>query len=257
MFSSPADTRPEAMASPGTARSGLANRVDTQPRLVSGRLGLMGAHQDRIFSRSEGDRWYARNQQRLLEFDSTHDVPLQMIDLYDLSPRRVLEIGAANGARLAAISSRWGAEAIAIEPSEAATVQGKRLFSDVRFVRGVASNLPIQALFDLVLVHFVLHWVDRSTLRASVGEIDRVVAPGGFLLLGDFLPKAPMTRAYHHLPESDVHTYKENYSLLFMERNHYELVALLTSHHASPRLTTDANEDERTGFHLLKKIRTG
>ena len=58
--------------------------------------------QDRVFSDSEGDRWFARNRRALNAFDASAD-SARLLELYSLWSYSVLEIGAANGFRLAAI----------------------------------------------------------------------------------------------------------------------------------------------------------
>jgi hypothetical protein len=58
------------------------------------------------------------------------------MELYHLRPSSVLEIGAANGFRLAVISERYGARVVAVEPSVEAIVDGKARFPCVEFVGG-------------------------------------------------------------------------------------------------------------------------
>ena len=62
--------------------------------------------QDDIFRQTEGDRWFARNRAALGAFDASADLALRLLELYNLRPQSVIEIGAANGFRLAAIE-RW------------------------------------------------------------------------------------------------------------------------------------------------------
>jgi ubiquinone/menaquinone biosynthesis C-methylase UbiE len=136
-------------------------------------------HQDKIFMHFEGDRWFERNHSALIRFDAGGDLPLRLIDLYELRPEFVLEIGAANGFRLAAIHMRTGARVVAVEPSSKAILEGKASFPFVTFVRGVAHAIPLQERFDLVIVNFVFHWIDRANLFQSVAEVDRMVRDGG------------------------------------------------------------------------------
>ena len=209
--------------------------------------------QDSIFSESEGDRWFERNRVALNSFDADADGPLKLINLYDLRPERVLEIGAANGVRLAAIHARNGCEAVAVEPSTQAILYGKASFPGVRFVRGSASSLPLKECFDLVIVNFVFHWIDRATLFKSLAETDRLVQDGGFLLIGDFLPANQMQVHYHHLQDAAVRTYKQNYAATFLASGLYHPVCLLASHHAANGLDARATEEDRIGTWLLRK----
>lgn len=73
--------------------------------------------QDQIFAAFEGDRWLERNKGALERFDPEADFALKLMELYCSRPCNVLEIGAANGYRLAAISERYGASVVAVGPS--------------------------------------------------------------------------------------------------------------------------------------------
>jgi SAM-dependent methyltransferase len=209
--------------------------------------------QDNIFLQSEGDRWFARNRDALGDFDANADLSLRLMDLYGLRPGSVLEIGAASGFRLAVIQRRTAARCVAVEPSIEAVRAGKTSFPFVTFVRGTADSIPLQDRYDLVIVNFVFHWIDRLTLLRSVAEVDRLVSDRGFLIVGDFLP-ANRTRApYHHLKNAEVYTYKQDYSELFRTSGLYHPIGLLTAHHETKRLDPAVDEHERIGAWLLRK----
>jgi SAM-dependent methyltransferase len=209
--------------------------------------------QDRVFSDSEGDRWFARNRRALNAFDASADLPLKLIRLYGLTPERVLEIGAANGFRLAAIHQCTGAEAVAVEPSAQAVLNGKASFPFITFIRGTASAVPLRESFDLVIVNFVFHWIDRQSLLRAVAEVDRLVRDGGYLLIGDFYPANQLQVRYHHLESEEVYTYKQNYAATFLASGLYHPVSFLTAHHATKVLQARVAENERIGTWLLRK----
>jgi SAM-dependent methyltransferase len=206
--------------------------------------------QDEIFTASEADQWFERNKQVLEHLDE-HDIPLRLVELYKLAPKSVLEIGAANGYRVAEIARRTGARAVAIEPSGKAIEDGRTRFPHVEFHQGQARQLPIDGTFDLVIVHFVLHWIDRSNLMKCVAEIDRVVADGGYLIIGDFHPWQPARNKYHHLPDESVMTYKQDYAQVFIAAGIYQPVGLLTSYGFV--LDAAVPDDRRAGVTLLRK----
>jgi SAM-dependent methyltransferase len=209
--------------------------------------------QDRLFSDFEGDRWFDRNRGALNAFDPAADLPLKLIGLYGLNPERVLEIGAANGFRLAAIRERTGAEAVALEPSGEAIRNGKASYPFVTFIRGTVSAVPLRDSFDLVIVNFVFHWVDRQNLLHAVAEVDRLVGEGGYLLIGDFYPANQLQVRYHHLETEEILTYKQNYAAMFLASGLYHQVSLLTAHHANKELQARVAETERIGAWLLRK----
>jgi len=217
----------------------------------------MRIDQGTLFVRSEGDAWFDRNQAALERFDPERDLVLRLIDLYELQPRRVLEIGASPGVRLASVAERYGAMVVAVEPSAAAVAFGRTRFPAVRFVRGRADAIGLGRPFDLVIVHYVFHWIDRAALLRSVAEIDRLVTDGGCLIIGDFHAPHPTMVPYHHLPDQDVYTFKQNYAAVFTASGLYHLVAAFQSDYASGRLMTDVPGDARGGVSLLRKTFTG
>ena len=218
------------------------------------RAGPSVRSQEAVFAASEGDRWFHRNKAALDRFDPATDPPMRLVALYGLAPRRIAEIGAANGYRVAAIARRLGTErAVAAEVSGAAIRDGRARFPDVQFLQAAITAVPLQEAFDLVIVNFVLAWVDRRHLLRAVAEVDRLVADGGYLLIGDFLPSGRARVPYHHLPKQRLYTYKQDYAAAFLASGLYHPVALLTGPHAAARLKADAPEDERQGVWLLRK----
>lgn len=208
--------------------------------------------QEDIFSNSEGNKWYERNSGVLSSEAKRVDLPLKLIKMYGLKPKKVLEIGCSNGWRLQEIATQYGAKCVGIEPSTVALKAGAKQFPKVAFKRGLASNIPTKDTFDLVIVNFVLHWVSRELLLASIKEIDRTVADGGYLIIGDFAPDSPARTRYHHLPDEDVWTYKMDYARAFTATALYGEVARLTFDHDN-HLLESATSDRRGDAVLLKK----
>jgi SAM-dependent methyltransferase len=206
--------------------------------------------QDQTFIAGEADRWYERNRHVLERLDD-RDVPLRLVELYGLKPKSVLEIGAANGYRVAEISRRTGARAVAIEPSAKAVADGRARFQHVEFHQGEARRVPVDGQFDLVIVNFVLHWIDRRNLLACVAEIDRLTADGGHLLVGDFHPWQSAKVQYHHLADAEMYTFKQDYSRIFVASELYQPVGLLTSD--ARALESAVPDDRRDGTWLLRK----
>src|SRR6185503_8283483 len=130
-------------------------------------------------------------------------------------------------ARLAAIHRVTGARTLAVEPSAQAIQDGLANFPFVTFVRGTADAVPLHESYDLVIVNFVFHWIDRLNLLRSVAEVDRLVRDGGFLIVGDFQPANRVRVPYHHLPDRGVHTYKQDYAELFQCLGLYHFVGML------------------------------
>ncbi|MEI7814197.1 MAG: class I SAM-dependent methyltransferase [Coriobacteriia bacterium] len=194
----------------------------------------MSSVQDEVFLENEGDNWFRRNRGALHGARST-DWPVELIGMLgDLSRiQSVAELGCSTGYRLDELRRRmpkvvrWAG----IDASAEAVAEGMERCNGVELAQGLLSGIPLEGEFDLVIVNFVLHWVDRRTLVRSLAEIDRVVADGGLLVLGDFLPGYPQRRAYHHLPDAGVFTYKQDYARTFEALGVYREVARVTYDH--------------------------
>lgn len=150
--------------------------------------------QDRLFLEGEGDRWFNRNRDALdggLEADWPLRIVRSLARRSEL--RSVVELGCANGYRLAALRDVLdpGCRMFGVDASDEAIVEGRSRYPGIEFRKGLLSDIPLSSGHDLVIVHFVLHWVERESLARSVAEIDRIVTDGGFLIPGDFLPDYP------------------------------------------------------------------
>ena len=214
--------------------------------------------QDTIFWKTEGDNWFKRNRHGLNKEGAINNADSALMQLLEkhaeVQPKRVLEIGCANGWRLEELRKKYQCDCTGIDPSAEAIAEGKELFPEITFQRALASDLPLDtSFFDLVIVNFVYHWVPRNTLLQSVAETDRVLQEGGFLLLGDFLPDAPCRRLYHHLPGQHVYTFKQDYAEIFLSAHLYLLIDRLVFQHDTKASSGTIPEDKRGACSLLQK----
>jgi SAM-dependent methyltransferase len=214
-------------------------------------------NQDAVFAAGEGDRWFRRNRAALIgPTRLTGDPILRLLELTGLAPKEALEVGAANGYRLAELRRRYGCRATGVEISGEAIRDGQARYPEIDLRFGTASDLPIEVgrQFDLVVINFVLHWIDRSTLLRSAAEIDRAVKPLGYLAIGDFYPDTPERASYHHLPDAGVWTYKQNYAGLFLATQLYEQVALVTYEAGTQDWKVDVDPSRRCAATVLRKV---
>ncbi|MFA6305717.1 MAG: class I SAM-dependent methyltransferase [Candidatus Gracilibacteria bacterium] len=150
-----------------------------------------------------------------------HDAALALVAAIP-EPASVLEVGCANGWRLALLQERYGAACCGCDVSEAAIADGRERYPDV-FLSLAAAHYMLyrDKAFDVVIFSFVLHWIDRPRLASVIAEADRVLAPGGHLIVVDFLPLWPTKRRYHHRQDVEAWTYKQDYAACWLSLGTY------------------------------------
>lgn len=184
--------------------------------------------QESVFVGSEADAWFTRNARSILEpAGSAHPV-IEAIRAIELPTRgHLIDLGGAAGQVAAGVTSRYsGWQATILEPSAKAIKAGQAVFPKSTFVRGSLTqpkDIPA-GQFDLVIVSFVMHWIDRTLLGQAIANIDRLVKPGGYLLISDFYTPYPRANSYHH--HTGLFTYKQDYSLPFLALNLYTQIFL-------------------------------
>jgi ubiquinone/menaquinone biosynthesis C-methylase UbiE len=211
--------------------------------------------QDIIFSEGEGDAWFERNRGF---YQQERDPVLNFLSSQPIEPRAILEIGASRGDRLAVLRNRYHAAVTAVEPSSEAVADGRNHFPEIEFFIATAKLLPLpDEGFDFVIVNFVFHWIDRKSLLSSAAEIDRVLKPNGHLLIGDFAPFSPKKSRYHHRPDLEMYTYKQDYPALFLTTAGYRLLAQQVLDHRTLKPSAEIPERERFSITLLQKVPGG
>lgn len=146
-----------------------------------------------VFLNSEGDCWLERNRERLGQRDPVSDVLQRMA----LLPKRVLEVGCADGWRLARLRDDYGCEVFGAEPSRQACIEAAA--RQVPAVQVSAASLAIPGPFDLVIYGFCLYLVDPSEWLRVAAECDSVLVAGGHIVIHDFAATAtPFARRYEH-----------------------------------------------------------
>lgn len=204
--------------------------------------------QSNAFEHGEGDKWYQRNKEKLVLED---DPVLSLLSL-NWNPassdyKKVLEIGCADGWRLARIRDTFKCEVWGIDPSHQAVEEART--KGVLTSWGSANNLPyVPGAFDVVIFGFCLYLVDRKELFQVVREADRVLADKGHLVIHDFNTDYPHKNPYKH--KDGLWSYKQDYAELFLANPTYSEVDIRQDRTADKidTLTTMLKKDVEAGW---------
>lgn len=190
----------------------------------------------------EADAYYERNVAALVPH---RDPVVRLLDEEGVPPGSVVELGCANGWRLATLCERAlvrGAriQAVGIEPSRAATRDGRRMFGErVDLLTGHAAeswrhlaDRERYGGFHCVVLAFVLHWLPRADLPAVVRNVRALRRAGGTVVIADFLPDHPQRVRYKHAP--GLWTYKEDYGAWLSGALHLGVRAMRAFDHRAP-----------------------
>ncbi|MFT5080697.1 MAG: SAM-dependent methyltransferase [Planctomycetota bacterium] len=215
------------------------------------------AGQGAAFLQGEGDQWFQRNREKLLGFDADQDLAIGLLRKHGLAPKRALEVGAANGYRLAALRDEYLCEVRGSDASAMAVADGRERYG-VELTCQAAEDFSNLGGCDLLLLHFILHWVDRELLPALTKSVCDVVQTGGYLLLADFAPDRDEDVPYHHLPPGSAMTYKRDYAAHFVNTGCFRVVECMHADHRTGHKIDLARERipsaERMGFWLLERV---
>ena len=213
--------------------------------------------QNMLFATGEGDALFDRNHQNLTTCDQINQIDDVSFLIETLIPfkneiNNVLEIGCSSGIKLESICNMLNAAGFGIDPSEKAVKSGNQRKKDVdiKLLVGTSEKLPFETgSFDLIYFAFCLYLFDRRRLFQSIAEADRVLKPGGFLVITDFDPGVQYKRPYSHL--KGVFSYKQDYSLLYINSGLYYSVGKKSFSHLSKYF--DVSHDERISCIILYK----
>ena len=214
--------------------------------------------QSMVFRDGEGDKWYLRNIEAL----DRREAPLAQNFLFDTLAHKksdinsILEVGCSAGHNLVFMCNLFEASGFGIDPSQMAirdaiargkNAEGKLAYN---YKVGTADSLPYEdSQFDLVVFGFCLYLVPREEIQRALSEANRVLKPGGFLAIIDFDVPRSLTNTYIHA--ENVKSFKENYSLRYLENGEYSLISKWSHSHNSDYFVEEV--DERISISVMHK----
>lgn len=169
-----------------------------------------------IMLESEADAWLERNRDKLGARDRVSEV----IEEIRLIPGRVLEIGCANGWRLAKLRDKYNCEVFGVEPSRQGCIEAAAL--RVPVAQSSAAILPVRRIFDVVIYGFCLYLTDPADWLRIAAESDCLLKPGGALIIHDFMETAPFRRRYEH--REGMFAYHFDFARLWLAHPLYTLI---------------------------------
>lgn len=214
--------------------------------------------QDKIFELSESDNWFLRNRDYIINKKSENDLISSLIcQISDKNNiKSVIELGSSNGYRLNFLKNILinCNNFTGVDASKEAVKDGSSRYN-INMYQSALDTFELNEKFDLVIVNFVYHWIDRENIFKTISNTDKLVNDGGYLIIGDFLPDFPQKRKYHHLPNESVYTYKIDYSKVFQSLNTYKEVYRIIFNHDNHNVNgiEFADSDERGFCSILRK----
>jgi len=147
-----------------------------------------------IMMETEADRWFERNRANLGARDPVGDV----IQDLGIKPASVLEVGAADGWRLAKLRKAFGCKVLGIDPSMQAC--NRAATRGVPMYQMTANGLPADdRSIDLLIYGFALYLCDPVDWLRIAAEGDRVLRDDGYMVVHDFAESTvPFARRYEH-----------------------------------------------------------
>lgn len=174
--------------------------------------------QSKIMTDSEADAWWSRNHDKLGQADPVSEA----IEGSGITPTSVLEIGCSNGWRLAKLRDKYDCKVLGIEPGKMAAIEAGNW--RVPVFRSTADALPVaDASRDVVIYGFCLYLTDMADWFEIAFEGDRVLSPGGHLVIHDFYASSYFWRAYQHREGLRAHHYA--FERLWLCHPHYSLIS--------------------------------
>jgi len=203
-------------------------------------------HQEEAFLRACGDIWYGVNKDILGKEDpisNTLDVFLP-----NYRPKFAVELGCANGWRLAKFRERYGCKTLGIDPSRAALEAGDNSLANHSLVLGTALDLPSlvgAGEVDLLIYGYCLAFMSPESYFQILADCDYALADDGLVVIHDGYAGRPLKVHYATIEyrkdgvkqRAEVYRRLIDFKQLWLAHPHYHQVAELVSNAKSEAVT--------------------
>lgn len=185
--------------------------------------------QNTIFLNGEADAYHQRNASHNASYDIEEDRVASMLHGLPLGtvamPSSIADLGCSSGERLSALCARYGIagpNGMGIDASETAIEVARKRDPDLLWAScDWTSRQFVDEGFDVVILSYAMHWIDRHMLMDALCMAHYYVNLGGVLLINDFVSHQDVP--YRH--RDGVMTYKRNYPAMFLGTGLYETIA--------------------------------
>lgn len=184
-------------------------------------LGELQLRQSTAFYSGEGDAWYDRNKDAVM-----NPIVIRELTSLKIAPKTIVEIGSSHGRYLNEMHKHYACRCVGFDPSSSAINVGKTLYPklDLR-VGTVRSFFGMTA--ELMVFGFCLYLVDREDIFSIVTGADYCIPAGGHIIIHDFDPETPQAVPYHH--KDGLWSYKMDYAALWLANPAYRLISKTTT----------------------------
>ncbi|HDX8451339.1 class I SAM-dependent methyltransferase [Aeromonas hydrophila] len=187
-------------------------------------------NQKDIFIKQEGNSWYERNKHGYIHKKIQDDLVFKALQQVNFNPKRILEIGCANGWRVSALSKHYNATGYGIDPSLAAIKDGLKIYQNVQLTQGTADNFPTIEPVDLIIFGFCLYLCEPNDLFKIASRCHELLQDRGVVAIVDFHPPHGYYRN-KYIHQNNVYSYKMNYSHMLCWHPAYHRIFELVQHH--------------------------
>ena len=178
----------------------------------------MSKSQETAFVEGEADRFFERNYEASISPVGGKNEVIQAICSLEMAQSgKLIDLGGGSGRISAAFGILYPEWDITVVDASLKSINaGKKYFKDIKFRQKSISDPQIKEFgkFDLVILSFVLTWIDRSFLSQVVANADSLVKDKGYIVINDFSTQYNKTVPYHHL--EGLLTYKQDYAKTFL-----------------------------------------
>lgn len=124
-------------------------------------------------------KWNAEEYGKKFAF--VHEYGAALFDLIDCKGGAALDLGCGNGALTKRLADA-GFEAVGLDSSPEQLAAAKRLYPQIKFIEGDATDFRLPEKFDVVLSNAVFHWIDKNRQRDMLSCVFRAMKRGGRLV---------------------------------------------------------------------------